>query len=236
MKVPIIILGLVSAGLAYGLYQRNSSAGMEAEQAVKQFETMSNQVAEVRTKLALEQGTSIQTLSNAQYAVTRRTSDLLQLSNRLVQTTLLLKASQADAREAHASLQSKAAQIAVLESQQGDVQRQLQVIPDLRRQLAEAKGLTSPVISERDSLAQENRRLSLELADNFRKLNDPAVWLQFEAGFLVHGDAAAGLREADAGFHVLLGAVELKLEDGGVVEFAEVIGEFEAQASVLLGE
>ena len=120
MKVPIIILGLVSAGLAYGLYQRNSSAGMEAEQAVKQFETMSNQVAEVRTKLALEQGTSIQTLSNAQYAVTRRTSDLLQLSNRLVQTTLLLKASQADAREAHASLQSKAAQIAVLESQQGD--------------------------------------------------------------------------------------------------------------------
>ena len=132
------------------------------------------EVAEVRTKLALEQGTSIQTLSNAQYAVTRRTSDLLQLSNRLVQTTLLLKASQADAREAHASLQSKAAQIAVLESQQGDVQRQLQIIPDLRRQLAEAKGLTSPVISERDSLAQENRRLSLELADNFRKLNDPA--------------------------------------------------------------
>ena len=174
MKVPIIILGLVSAGLAYGLYQRNSSAGMEAEQAVKQFETMSNQVAEVRTKLALEQGTSIQTLSTAQSAVTRRTSDLLQLSNRLVQTTLLLKASQADAREAHASLQSKAAQIAVLESQQGDVQRQLQIIPDLRRQLAEAKGLTSPVISERDSLAQENRRLSLELADNFRKLNDPA--------------------------------------------------------------
>ena len=109
MKVPIIILGLVSAGLAYGLYQRNSSAGMEAEQAVKQFETMSNQVAEVRTKLALEQGTSIQTLSNAQYAVTRRTSDLLQLSNRLVQTTLLVKASQAEAREAHASLQSKAA-------------------------------------------------------------------------------------------------------------------------------
>lgn len=32
MKAPIIILGLVSAGLAYGLYQRNSSASMEAEQ------------------------------------------------------------------------------------------------------------------------------------------------------------------------------------------------------------
>jgi len=174
MNVPVIILSLVSAGLAYGLYQRNSSASTEAEQAVKQFESMSNQVAEVRTKLALEQGTSLQTLSNAQYAVTRRTSDLLQLSNRLVQTTLLLKASQADAREAHASLQSKAAQIAVLESQQGDVQRQLEVIPGLRRQLTEAKEQTSPVAAERETLAQENRRLSLELADTSRKLNDPA--------------------------------------------------------------
>ncbi len=216
MKVPIIILGLVSAGLAYGLYQRNSSAGMEAEQAVKQFETMSNQVAEVRTKLALEQGTSIQPLSNAQYAVTRRTSDLLQLSNRLVQTTLLLKASQADAREAHASLQSKAAQIAVLESQQGDVQRQLQVIPDLRRQLAEAKGLTSPVISERDSLAQENRRLSLELADNFRKLNDPAVLkLQLDRA---QQDMETRIRLAKAGSSVTVDKKSrLELQPDGTV-------------------
>lgn len=216
MKVPIIILGLVSAGLAYGLYQCNSSAGMEAEQAVKQFETMSNQVAEVRTKLALEQGTSIQTLSNAQYAVTRRTSDLLQLSNRLVQTTLLLKASQADAREAHASLQSKAAQIAVLESQQGDVQRQLQVIPDLRRQLAEAKGLTSPVISERDSLAQENRRLSLELADNFRKLNDPAfLKLQLDRA---QQDMETRIRLAKAGSSVTVDKKSrLELQPDGTV-------------------
>ena len=216
MKVPIIILGLVSAGLAYGLYQRNSSAGMEAEQAVKQFETRSNQVAEVRTKLALEQGTSIQTLSNAQYAVTRRTSDLLQLSNRLVQTTLLLKASQAEAREAHGSLQSKAAQIAVLESQQGDVQRQLQVIPDLRRQLAEAKDLTSPVISERDSLAQENRRLSLELADNFRKLNDPAVLkLQLDRA---QQDMETRIRLAKAGSSVTVDKKSrLELQPDGTV-------------------
>ena len=216
MKVPIIIFGLVSVGLAYGLYQRNSSASMEAEQAVKQFETMSNQVAEVRTKLALEQGTSIQSLSNAQYAVTRRTSDLLQLSNRLVQTTLLLKASQSEAREAHASLQSKAAQIAVLETQQADVQRQLQVIPDLRRQLAEAKEQSSPIAAERDSLAQENRRLSLELADNFRKLNDPA-FLQLQLN-RAEQDMETRLRLAKAGTSATVDKkARLELQPDGTV-------------------
>ena len=216
MKVPIIILSLVSAGLAYGLYQRNSSASTEAEQSVKQFETMSNQVAEVRTKLALEQGTSIQSLSNVQYAVTRRTSDLLQLSNRLVQTTLLLKASQAEAREAHASLQSKAAQIAVLESQQADVQRQLQVVPDLRRQLAEAKEQSSPIAAERDSLAQENRRLSLELADNFRKLNDPA-FLQLQLN-RAEQDMETRLRLAKAGTSATVDKkARLELQPDGTV-------------------
>ena len=216
MKVPVIILSLVSVGLAYGLYQRNSSAGTETEQAVKQFESMSNQVAEVRTKLALEQGTSIQSLSNAQNAVTRRTSDLLQLSNRLVQTTLLLKASQAEARDAHTSLQSKAAQIAVLESQQGDVQRQLQVIPDLRRQLAETKEQSSPIAAERDSLAHENRRLSLELADNFRKLNDPAfLKLQLDRA---QQDMETRIRLAKAGSSVTVDKKSrLELQPDGTV-------------------
>ena len=216
MKAPIIILGVVSAGLAYGLYQRNSSATAESEQAVKQFETMSNQVAEVRTKLALEQGTSIQSLSNAQYAVTRRTSDLLQLSNRLVQTTLLLKASQAEAREAHTSLQAKAAQIAVLETQQADLHRQLEVIPDLRRQLAEAMENKTPLTAERDSLAQENRRLSLEVADTFRKLNDPAfLKLQLDRA---EQDMETRLRLAKAGSSVTVDKKSrLELQPDGTV-------------------
>ncbi len=216
MKAPIIILGVVSAGLAYGLYQRNSSATAESEQAVKQFETMSNQVAEVRTKLALEQGTSVQSLSNAQYAVTRRTSDLLQLSNRLVQTTLLLKASQAEAREAHTSLQAKAAQIAVLETKQADLHRQLEVIPNLRRQLAEAMENKTPLTAERDSLAQENRRLSLEVADTFRKLNDPAfLKLQLDRA---EQDMETRLRLAKAGSSVTVDKKSrLELQPDGTV-------------------
>lgn len=181
MKAPVIILGLICAALAFGLYKRNSSAGAEAEQALKQYETMSNQVAELRTKLALEQGMAAQHSSNANYTVTKRTGDLLQLSNRLVQTALLLKSAEASAREANASLQSKAAQIALLESERTDLQRQLEVIPELRRQVADASTKSAPVTNERDVLAQENRRLTLEVADYFRKLNDPSfLKLQLE--------------------------------------------------------
>lgn len=181
MKAPLIVLGLICAALAFGLYKRNDGANAKAEQALKQYESMSNQVMELKTKLALEQGTAAQNASNATYAVTKRTGDLLLLSNRLVQTTLLLKTAQAELRDAQAALQAKAAKIAVLETQERDLQQQLEAIPSLRRQLAETKEATAPITAERDALAAENQRLALAEAENKRKLNDLAfLKLQLE--------------------------------------------------------
>lgn len=216
MKAPVIILGLICAALAFGLYKRNSSAGAEAEQALKQYETMSNQVSELRTKLALEQGTAAQHSSNANYAVTKRTSDLLQLSNRLVQTALLLKAAETSAREANANLQSKAAQIALLESERTELQHQLETIPELRRQVTEASGKSTPIATERDALAQENRRLVLEVADYFRKLNDPSfLKLQLERA---EQDMETRVRLAKAGASVTIDKKSrLELQPDGTV-------------------
>lgn len=181
MNAPVITLGLLSAALAFGLYQRNSSANAGAEQALKQYETLSNQVVELRTRLALEQGTAAQNLSNAVHTAAKRTGDLLQLSNRLVQTTLLLKATEASSRETITALQAKAAHIAILETRQTDLQQQLQIIPALRQEIAEAKNTISPVANERDQLARENRLLALELAETSRKLTDPSfLKLQLE--------------------------------------------------------
>lgn len=174
MKPPVIIPCIVCAVLAFALYQRNGSANAEAEQSLKQFESMSNQVAELRTKLALEQGTASQNGSNATYLVTKRTADLLLLSNRVVQTTLLLKAAQAELHEAQIGLQGKAAGIAVLENQQRDLLQQLEAIPTLRRQLAQAKESLAPIATERDSLVAENQRLALESAEAQRQMKDIA--------------------------------------------------------------
>ena len=52
MKTVAIILGLVAAALAFGLYQRNTSANAEAASAVTLHQSLSNQVTELRTKLA----------------------------------------------------------------------------------------------------------------------------------------------------------------------------------------
>ena len=59
MKIVAILLALVCLGLGYGLYRRNTGAAEEADAATKQFQSLSNQVAEVRTRLALAQGTSV---------------------------------------------------------------------------------------------------------------------------------------------------------------------------------
>jgi len=216
MKAPVIILGLICAALAFGLYKRNSSASTEAEQALKQYETMSNQVAELRTKLALEQGTTAQHSSNANYIVTKRTSDLLQLSNRLVQTALLLKSAETSAREANVSLQTKAAQIALLESERTELQRKLEIIPELRRQVAEASTKATPIATERDALTQENRRLVLEVADYFRKLNDPSfLKLQLERA---EQDMETRVRLAKAGAGVTVDKKSrLELQPDGTV-------------------
>ena len=53
MKALVIILSLACAGLAFGLYQRNSSADRESTAAETQFKTFSNQVAELSTKVAM---------------------------------------------------------------------------------------------------------------------------------------------------------------------------------------
>ena len=53
-KVIAIVLAVVVAGLAFTLYKRNSSAGAQADADAKTIGSLSNQVTELRTKLALE--------------------------------------------------------------------------------------------------------------------------------------------------------------------------------------
>src|SRR5687768_8033119 len=107
MKALPIILGLLCLGLAFGYYKRHTSAQQEVATAVKEHQSLSNQVSELRTRLALEQGTGAQSQSNLNSALSRRTAELMVASNRLVQANLLLKAAQSQGATAQADLQSK---------------------------------------------------------------------------------------------------------------------------------
>jgi len=128
MKPFTIILVVLCAVLGFGWYKSGSGASQQADATAKQYETLSNQVAELRTKLALEQGTALQVQSNLQFIAQQRTGQLLNTSNHLIQTHLLLKTAQAGALHAQTDLQSKAAQIAVLENQCDELKQRAQTI------------------------------------------------------------------------------------------------------------
>ena len=172
MKILVIILSLVCAGLAFGLYQRNSGADKQEEAATTQFQSLSNQLAELRTRLALEQGTASHSQSNMQSVVDRRTGEMLNASNRLVQLNLLYRTAQAECRNTQAELQSYAASLAVADADLADLQRRLAIIAPLESKLTEAKQKLSETSVERNSLLLEVRRLEVDRADLSRKLDD----------------------------------------------------------------
>lgn len=175
MKAFTIVLGLLCAGLVFGLYKRGASADADAAAAVKLQETLTNQVLELRTKLMMEQGTSGHTVSNLQYLLSRRDASLTFTSNRLVQANLLVKTAQIEARAAQAELPSKAAQMALLEGERDELARRLAVVPSLEKQIADLRTKMGSIASDREFLYSEVRRLELEKADLDRKMEDASL-------------------------------------------------------------
>jgi len=216
MKTVAILLGVICAALAYGLYKRGASADTDAAAAVKLQDTLTNQVRQLETKLMLEQGTSGQTVSNLQYHLSRRDASLTYTSNRLVQANLLISAAQTEARAVQPELASKAAQVAVLEGERDALARRLAVIPSLERLVTELKVRLDAVSADYGHLDSEVRRLELEKADLDRKLAD--------TGFLrtqlakAEEDAELRRRLIKAGTSASVSSkARLELQDDGTV-------------------
>lgn len=166
------MLGLACAGLAFGLFKSYTGATHEAEVALQQHQTLSHQVAELRTKLALEQGTAIDARSNLQSTLDHRVAQLTATSNRLVQVGLLLAAAQTEMATAQTELQAKAAQCAVVEHERDELRHQVAGLATLEKQLAEAKQKVSKTTSDLEFLFTENRRLQVEKNEVVGKLDD----------------------------------------------------------------
>jgi chromosome segregation ATPase len=172
MKALLIILGLACLGLGYGLYQLNSSASKAAETHDTQFQAMSNQVAELRTRLALEQATGAQAQSNLQSVIDRRTGEVVNTSNRLVQLNLLYRTAQSEARSAQGDVQLGVANLTVVEAERDELTRRLAQMAALEKKLSETKDKLADVTGERNLLLQQINRLEMDRADLTRKLDD----------------------------------------------------------------
>ena len=193
-KVIAIILALVAAGLGYALYQKGAHSGAQADADAKTIGSLSNQVSELRTKLALERSNLEVAQSNHQALIHRRIAELNVTSNRLVQTTLLLDRAREETHMAQSQLPAQAAAIATLEARRDELQREVALIPGLQREVAEWKGKFQQAQFSQAALQETLGRALTEKAGLERKLEDPA-FLRLQAR---RADEAIELRQRAA--------------------------------------
>ncbi len=193
-KVIAIILALVAAGLGYALYQRGAHSGAQADADAKTIGLLSNQVSELRTKLALEHSNLEVAQSNHLALIHRRTAELNVTSNRLVQTTRLLDRAREETHMAQSQLPVQAAAIATLDARREELQRELALLPGWQREATEWKKRFQETQFSQAALQETLGRALTEKAGLERKLEDPA-FLRLQAR---RADEAIELRQRAA--------------------------------------
>lgn len=193
-KILAAVLAIVVAGLGFAQYKRNTSAATQSEADARTIGSLSNQVTELRTKLALEHSNLEVARSNQQAHLGRRTAELITASNRLVQTSLLLAHAREETQAAQAQLPAKAAAFATLEAQQDELQRQAALIPGLQRGITVMKDQLQQSQFAQAALEESLGRARASQADLERKFEDPA-FLRLQAR---RADEAAEMRQRTA--------------------------------------
>lgn len=193
-KIIAILLALVAAGLGYALYHKGAHSGAQADADAKTIGSLSNQVGELRTKLALEHSNLEVAQSNHQALIHRRTAELNVTSNRLVQTTLLLDRAREETHIAQSQLPAQAAAIATLEARRDELQREVMLIPGWVNEAAEWKKKFQESQFSQAALQESLGRALTEKAGLERKLEDPA-FLRLQAR---RADEAIELRQRAA--------------------------------------
>jgi len=172
MKSIVIILGLLCAVLGFAVYKQASAKHVEAEQLAKECATLSNKVAELTTRMTLTAATNDIAVSNLVSLADRRTAEVHNLSNRLVQTRLLLRATQTDLHTNQTALQQKAAELAVLQAEYDDVAGRLVMLPSLESKLATARQQYAALQETVTEQKREQQKLQFELAQLQNKLEN----------------------------------------------------------------
>ncbi len=222
-KITAIILAVLVAVLGFALFKANTGAGHQAESDAATITSLSNQVTELRTKLALEHSNLDLAQSNHFALLHRRTAELNTTSNRLVQTALLLDRAREETRIAQAAIPSQAVAVATLEAQRDELQRQAAQIPGLQQEIAELKEQVQQGQFARAALDETLGLARASQAELERKLEDPA-FLRLQAR---RADEAAALRQRTAAgesIRVTDRRVRLELQPDGTVRPAHTVG------------
>lgn len=223
IKVLAAVLAVVVAALGFALYKGRASADLQSEADAKTIGTLSNQVAELRTKLALEHSNVELVQSNQQAQVLRRTAELITTSNRLVQTSLLFDHAREATRAAQADIATRAADSATVEAHRDELIRESAVIPGLRHEVADLKERLQQAQFAQAALQERLGKVSAEKAGLERRLEDSA-FLKLQAR---RADEAAELRQRTAANQRIRTTdprVHLEFQPDGTVRAASAAG------------
>jgi hypothetical protein len=157
MKVAVAVLGALCLLLALALYWRHSRATTQSAASLAYIQSLSNQVAEIRARLAEADRTAM-AQSNL-HALDQRIGELASSSQQLLQATRLLSSVPGESGKTPDSEEIKA---------------KLASIPVLQKELTESKELLSAMSAQRDWLIQELHRTRLGETDLRQKLANPA--------------------------------------------------------------
>jgi chromosome segregation ATPase len=173
MKTPVVILSVICVALAAALFLRNRSANSAQAAATKTQQSLSDEIAQFRVKLIQAQVQGIQIRTNLQAALDRRTAELINASNRVVQLKAIWATTQEEVAQAQRDLAAQSERITAVETQRDGLNRKLDIVPGLEKQLAETKGNLGFLLSDREALEKERQRLQLQNAELQRQLGDP---------------------------------------------------------------
>ncbi len=216
MKVMAGFLAVGLAATGFFFYKSKEAAAQQSDADAKTIATLSNQVSEVRTRLAMETGMNGIGQSNLQFQVSKRTGELAVTSNRLFQTALLLSNAQHQAQSAENQLPGKAAAIATLEAHRDQLLRELEVIPGLQREIAELKQRNQTAQVAAAGVQETLSRLRTEKANLERLLDDPA-FLRVQASRAEDAAASRQRLAAKGSLKASDSRVRLELQPDGSV-------------------
>ena len=224
MKILAVILAVGLGATGFCFYKSKESASQHVDADAKTIGSLSNQVNELRTRLAMETGLQGIAQSNLQFTLGRRTGELSVVSNRHFQTVLLLSNAQHEAHAAQSMLPPKAATIASLEAHRDQLLRDLEVLPALQREITDLKQRSQQAQFAQAALQETASRLRTEKANLERLLDDPA-FLRLQAS---RSEDAAETRQRLGSKQALRSSdprVRLELQPDGSVRPASVLGD-----------
>jgi uncharacterized protein involved in exopolysaccharide biosynthesis len=172
MKNAVIILGIFCAMLLTSQYLNRGKARRLTEESAKETLTLSNKLAEVQTRLVMNQALAADAQTNLQSQLEKRAREITAFSNRYTAASQTIASTRKEAQTTRAELEAKSARLAEVEWERDELKHRIDQLKFLEQSQAELRSNLAAATAQRDVAIQEAQRWQLAKSDLDNKFND----------------------------------------------------------------